>query len=490
MPTARVGHRRAARAMTRVQVVRALIALVPLATGACTSDVDRSAAATELRRSAIEAWLSCDECENGERAAVRALGDAAVEELDRALGALSPQQRANIDARVLQSFRLIDTSTAVDTARAARYRANFIAVRQQRAAIALGDIGTPSAIAALRRARDEAQTRGYRPDVLRVIESVITAGESQGFYGEVGVTSGRGGRGGRGGGGVPNSAGFGEEVSVHRDRNDTIRVWNGDETIVLRGGPYPTEVFTGRIGDSVLTFIAVGDPGAYTIEVGRLGTDDDRTQGAPLRITSARPALRGPGAGAGGALTLAPATFPVTKFITLGAHPDDTVDHYRVQPPGAMTLRARVESRQVFETASVRWLSCVTETPLEFGDVLRGIVIDEQEAPVGNARVEVVGTSLGATTTATGTFSLNLPSNAPVDLRVSRIDYRPVRHYRIQPGVTEVRIGLVSSATSEVAAVPRFASTLQIPAGECRVIQVGIPRNGTRRIVRLVVESP
>jgi hypothetical protein len=464
----------------------ALVGITVLGTVGCEPPPDLSP---------IGAWLSCEECEQGERAAVAALGADAVDTLDMVLSrGPSPVQRANIASQVVQSFQLADTTAAADSALVDRFRSNFIALHQQRAAIALGDIGTPGAIAALRRARDEAASRGYRADVLRVIESVLAAGEFREFHGPVVVdTSGGGGRGGGGRGrgfGPPNTAGFGDTVLVYARQVDSmIPILNGNETLHLRGGPYPGGVFLGQEGDSLMRFLAVGEPGAYTIEIGNLGPGDAETRTAPLRITSARPQLRGPGSGRGGAGDLSFTGLPDTMFVTLGSQRADTIDHYRITGTGAR-VHARVESARYLETASVRWLEC-GGAPVSMGNVLQGFVVDQQEAGIAGAVVSIPPYG-SDTTTNTGFFSLTIPASIPtgiVDVDVLATRFRPVRH-RIQPGADTVRIGLVPDTLSDAAAVPRFASTVVIPQGACRLIQVGIPTGAKRRIARLIIQSP
>jgi len=460
---------------------RVLIALLGLVAGACSSSQDEMQS-----QSVIEAWLSCEECTNGERAAVTALGDDAVDALDGALGVPTQTQTANINSQILQGLRLADSGATLVSPVAARFRENFVAARQQRAAMALGDIGSPKAIAALRRALAAAEARRYRPDVIRVIEATLVAGEFRRFHGVVAVdTSAPGGPGGGGRGsglGTPNIAGFGDTVQIYRD---SARAWNGNETVTLRGGPFPTEVFVDRLGDSILRFRAIADPGAYTIELGGLGPSDTETQTAPLRVTSASPPL---GPASGGARTVSPAGD--TVFLRLGRTPADTIVDHDIRVTAERSVRAAVESR-AYETASVRWLSCEGDV-LNLGDTVRGIVIDHRRAAVSGARVQALPSGPSAMTTRVGFFSLPLPP-APgprtVIVKVEAAGLRTLWH-RIQPSPDTIRIGLVRADVPETIDTSRFASTHLVPAGECRRIQVGIPTGGKPRIVKLIVDSP
>jgi len=124
----------------------------------------------------IDAWLLCDDCANGERAAVKAIGGKAVHTLDRALIGPSPGRRANMEAQFRQAYRTLPGAPTVpESAYVAELRDNYVALYQRRAAISLADIGDSRALAALRRAQVQVVTRGYRSDVVRVINALLGA---------------------------------------------------------------------------------------------------------------------------------------------------------------------------------------------------------------------------------------------------------------------------------------------------------------------------
>lgn len=128
-------------------------------------------------RGVIDAWLLCEECVDGELAAVLALGSgpgtrgAAVEQLSEGLLAgPSPARVANVRQQFLESFEA-DSAYGMTvlgvppvTTLAAymdHYLENFIAVFRARSAIALARIGGPRARATL----DSAIAGGLRdPD--------------------------------------------------------------------------------------------------------------------------------------------------------------------------------------------------------------------------------------------------------------------------------------------------------------------------------------
>jgi hypothetical protein len=94
-------------------------------------------------------WMECEECQDGELAAVTAMGAAAVSALATYLTDGPPADRlAALEQTLRQSHsRLPAESQAVSQADyVARYRANYVAKYQTRAATALGAIRTPEAL--------------------------------------------------------------------------------------------------------------------------------------------------------------------------------------------------------------------------------------------------------------------------------------------------------------------------------------------------------
>src|SRR5690242_3028119 len=95
---------------------------------------------------AIHAWLTCDDCTGGERAAVEALGDRAVGTLGKALVGPTVEQTTIMKHKFDTSYKIADMGTRVPGLTVAGYSnfraANYAANYQKRAALALGDIGT------------------------------------------------------------------------------------------------------------------------------------------------------------------------------------------------------------------------------------------------------------------------------------------------------------------------------------------------------------
>ncbi len=64
--------------------------------------------------------------------------------------------------------------------------------------------------------------------------------------------------------------------------------------------------------------------------------------------------------------------------------------------------------------------------------IIQGIVLDENNQPIENINVNVVGTSLGTTTDATGFYRLSVPKNNEFTLRFSSIGFQPVELQNLQ----------------------------------------------------------
>ena len=454
--------------------------LLTLLVGACDSEPDLSP---------VELWLSCEECDNGERAAVVALGDDAVAALDVALRGPSPEQRRNISAQTLQGLALGGVGVGPDSAVAHGFDRNFVATRQQRAAIALGDIGTPRALAVLRQARNDADARQYRLDVIRVIESALAVGQHLPFQGAMSVAiPGEVGRGGRGRGyGPQNRAGWGDTVLIFANKADTAGQWDGDETVTLHGGPFPTEVLVDRMEDSVVRFIAFAEPGAYSVEVGQLGREDAKSQASPLIVMPTRPPVRVFAPGPAGRRPVDPATLPQTFRVILSSATDALTDHFEFRPSATVRIHANAEWRQSFQTASLRWLACGGGF-VSVADTIHGIIVNQQDGPVSGARVQALGRS--AATNAAGYFALALPTgqgSQPVDVDVTAANFRVARH-QVAASRDTVRISLLASSTSEASAVRRFSLSHTVPQGDCQVLQVAIPPASGNRLVLLRLE--
>jgi len=125
-------------------------------------------------RTIVIAWLDCDECVDGELAAVVKVGDAAVPSLAAALReGLAPGRLEGLRRHLEESYTRLGDKSAKSRASkdvyVQRYTDNLLALHQVRAAIALSSIGGPDA----RRALEDAQNAPYRDDVKQSIKAAL-----------------------------------------------------------------------------------------------------------------------------------------------------------------------------------------------------------------------------------------------------------------------------------------------------------------------------
>ncbi len=120
----------------------------------------------------IKTWLGCAICETGERAAVENLGDRAIPVLADVLDTVPASFLEPIRVTIENAW---DPNGPLDQEEyVAFYLDNARALARQRAAISLGDFGAEDE---LRVALAQAETRGYRPETIRVIRGALEIAE-------------------------------------------------------------------------------------------------------------------------------------------------------------------------------------------------------------------------------------------------------------------------------------------------------------------------
>jgi hypothetical protein len=119
--------------------------------------------------------MECEECREGQRAAVTRLGAAAVPVLGQYLRGPTPERRAEVRRSLLAAYLKMkeyesDHSNAkvpmTQEEYVKTYLDNFIALYQVRSATGLGDIGGPEAARLL----DEARRQPLREDAKAVVD--------------------------------------------------------------------------------------------------------------------------------------------------------------------------------------------------------------------------------------------------------------------------------------------------------------------------------
>ncbi len=117
---------------------------------------------------AITAWLTCDDCLDGERERVAAIGDRAIPFLEEALDSLPGNRRDNMRAQYWELHQFMgstgDSTTFVDG-----YLQSMETAVRMRSATSLGDLGAESVLAdAL-----SGQLPGWRPEALEALQMAL-----------------------------------------------------------------------------------------------------------------------------------------------------------------------------------------------------------------------------------------------------------------------------------------------------------------------------
>lgn len=156
-----------------------LFAVLLTSLAACTpsqtSDSNAEQPATQMPAyptDPVGQWMECEECQDGELAAVVALGESAVQTLSTHLTQGPPADRLASLERTLRAShtRIADSEGAEsEAAYLTRYRANYVAKYQSRAARALGAIRTPEALRVL----SQVDTASARAEVREAVRAAF-----------------------------------------------------------------------------------------------------------------------------------------------------------------------------------------------------------------------------------------------------------------------------------------------------------------------------
>jgi hypothetical protein len=297
----------------------------------------------------IEAWLNCDECVHGERAAVRALGQDAVPTLERALRQGPPQERLAIMNQKARSIhRSLDTAARVPVQiYVSQLERNYVANYQKRAAVALADLGGDRARNALQDALAPRRITAYRADVVSAIRAAQASVDADRFLGSI----------------EPLAPRFGDTVIV---RPTAAEPFNGNELPELDGSPFPALDVRLFARPDALAFIAVAPAGPRALTLRNVGRTT-RSQHATvilrtmLDVTDRRTtSCADIGCQIDRAPRLAAASLPYETFLSLWRiPPSDTMDVVAIQSAGAAPLAVTAEL-DWHSTANLdmRWMDC------------------------------------------------------------------------------------------------------------------------------------
>jgi hypothetical protein len=215
----------------------------------------------------LDNWLTCDDCSSGERAAVEAMGWKAISRLEVALIRPAPAREAVMKTKFAQSYDQARINSRVPTLSAQAYVdyrvANYVATYQKRAAESLADIGSLGFLHGwrARRALDQAIAdhtgRGYRDDVLGVIQFARATLDGNLFSGQV----------------TPARLTFAEMVTVVAPPGNPF---NGDERGVIDDPIFPPDDTPSSVVGDTLKFDVVARVGPHVLTVINPGTGTAR----------------------------------------------------------------------------------------------------------------------------------------------------------------------------------------------------------------------
>ncbi len=224
----------------------------------------------------LDSWLTCDDCDSGERAAVEAMGWKAISRLQAALVRPAAQREAVMRAKFGESYDQALMQARVPGLARKDYvnfrAANYVANYQKRAAIALADVGSLGFLHGwrARRALDQAiadsASRGYRRDVMQVVHFARATLDGPPFSGPV----------------SPFRVSFADVVTVVAPAGDPF---NGDERGVIEGGVFPEDDIPSDVVGDTLVFRAVADEGPHILTVKNAGKGNVSAHSAVL-VTS------------------------------------------------------------------------------------------------------------------------------------------------------------------------------------------------------------
>jgi hypothetical protein len=287
---------------------------------------------TDEQYRSLDRWLTCDECVDGEREAVRDIGNHAISRLNAALIGPSAQKSAVMDAKFHESFPLARVPGITEQQYVQTLHANYVAMYQKRAAVSLGDIGGSGARQALDDAIAQATSRHYRPDVLRTIKDVRSRFASTRFQGTV----------------KPGRVSFGGVVTLIAPSSAHF---TGDERAFITDSVFPSgQVPFLRLADTI-ALSALGNLGPHTIEITNVGSTTN-SEVASVIVTSlldSNDTAMVACADSDMPCVVAHAPqighpFPETMFLALWRTPPraDSSDYFRIQPAVALPVTARI----------------------------------------------------------------------------------------------------------------------------------------------------
>jgi hypothetical protein len=349
---------------------------------------------------AVEAWFDCEECEDGQRARVRALGERAVPALERMLLDGPSRRQRRLVRRKFESIEAVARTGGVGSKQEIDELVQaFVANRQKRAALSLGDIGGDRARDALRRALQPRSVRSYRSDVVAVIRIALASLDPARFRGDI----------------APSVPGFGDTVILRPPANETFA---SDAVAGLRDSPYSAAEVRQFVESGRLGFAAVGVRGPHVVTVQNgvtntpqsaqllvrtlLDPTDRRMAFCPTlqcKIDSA-PRLLPTAA----SLMARPAGLLAFLSLWRTASSSDTEDLFRFDASAPFRITARVDWRQN-ANVDLQWVRCSDGVPVGDSSGISGANPERTSVEIPGAGCWVLLVKLASADTASGVIA-------------------------------------------------------------------------------------
>ncbi len=294
----------------------------------------------------VEAWLTCDECLEGEREAVAAQGSRLVMLLSTALvDGPSAARRQLLRQKFIAAFPPLGVAGISADTYADSLVANYVAGFQERAAVSLSDIGGSRAMQALDRVL--ASPGNYRRDVVATVDALRSAMGATPFSGTL----------------RPKVVRFGDTVFLYPPLGQPF---TGDEFVTLTGAGFDSTEILLDLRPDQLAFAAVGEEGFHHLRVTSVG-NTTRTESATLSIISVADrndrrmlACTTFACRATNAEPVARASMPYQTFLALHRKvpSPDTLDYFRFEPSVDLPVTARLQWPAGSDSLDLTWRRC------------------------------------------------------------------------------------------------------------------------------------
>ena len=302
---------------------------------------------------AVDKWLTCEECVDGERAAVVARGSAVVPVLRQTLLYLPPvREQAIVRRQAEQAYATLNPAGVTLQDYVEPVFNNYVALRQVRAAMALADIARPMAVSALDEALSPMTAVQYRADVARTLQFLRTVALSSPFTGAV----------------APRSVALGDTVVVHARPRFPFTT---QAIAALESSPFAASALLLWRNDDSLAFAAAATAGSHAVAIIDSGSSAPASVFTVAIVSQTDRNDRGMRScttvvcQVDSAQVISAATLPYLAFLSLSRAgvKADTIDFFRIQPAAPLAVTARLDWTGP-ANLDLRWRTCSTFLPV------------------------------------------------------------------------------------------------------------------------------